>query len=183
MEEYDYKSSDDNESSHECNIIFQDKAESDDDEASLPGLMVRDNIKESDYESDDEFYMPGLTRRAADNNGSSNSDAACLFYKNMVLTNSRPNNKKARANVIFTLEYKHEIREHYLGLLDIGSTGGLISKELVDKYDFTSCIQSSIDGGSSYRKTPCTLGLSIPVLAASDISIITCGLNGQLSSE
>ena len=136
MEEYDYKSSDDNESSHECNIIFQDKAESDDDEASLPGLMVRDNIKESDYESDDEFYMPGLTRRAADNNGSSNSDAACLFYKNMVLTNSRPNNKKARASVIFTLEDKHGIRKKYLGLLDTESTGGLISKELVDKYDF-----------------------------------------------
>ena len=45
--------------------------------------------------------------------------------------------KKARASVIFTLEDKEGIRNQYLGLLDTGSTGGLISKELVEKYGFS----------------------------------------------
>ena len=40
MEEYNYES-DDNESLHECNIIFLDeKEESDDDDASMPGIMA-----------------------------------------------------------------------------------------------------------------------------------------------
>ena len=44
---------------------------------------------------------------------------------------------KQKAIVIFySLEDKNRKKEEYLGLLDTGSTGGLISKELVDKYNF-----------------------------------------------
>ena len=58
------------------------------------------------------------------------------YTKRPSATIQRTTNRKARASVIFTLEDKDGTRKKYLGLLDTGSTGGLISKELVDAYDF-----------------------------------------------
>ena len=41
---------------------------------------------------------------------------------------------KIRASVIFTLTNKFGKQDSYLGLLNTGSTGGLIDKNLVQKY-------------------------------------------------
>ena len=45
-------------------------------------------------------------------------------------------NVTARSSIIFSLEDKRGNKNEHLRLMDKGSSGGLISKEMVDKYDF-----------------------------------------------
>lgn len=50
--------------------------------------------------------------------------------------------KQTRASVIFFREDKNGDTNEYLGLLDMGSNGGLLSKDLVKEYGF-KCKKSS----------------------------------------
>lgn len=107
----DYESSDDE---------FDDY-NSDNSVSTMPSLIEREDDSSDDESSDDDDYKRG---------------DAYLLHKRPSATTTRPTNTKARASVIFTLEDKDGTMKQYLGLLHIGSTGGLISKELVDAYDF-----------------------------------------------
>ena len=45
-------------------------------------------------------------------------------------------NKRARVSVVLSIQDKAGNIEKYLGILDTGSTGGVVSSELVEKYGF-----------------------------------------------
>ena len=67
---------------------------------------------------------------------SDEEDSYLLRNGRPVVTKEKLKTKRTRASVIFSLEDKNGNKMEYIGLLDTGSTGGLISKELVEKYDF-----------------------------------------------
>ena len=50
---------------------------------------------------------------------------------------------KIRASIIFTLSDKFGQQDSYLGLLDTGSTGGLIDETLVQKYKLETKLDNS----------------------------------------
>ena len=69
-------------------------------------------------------------------------------------TRTEVRRKTARASEIFTLENKNGEKTEYLGLLDTGSTGGLITKDLVEIYGFeTQDNDSTWDTNAGFFKT------------------------------
>ena len=102
------------EDDNSCNLMI-DKMISDEDEdmTNLGKYYESDSEDESDEE-----------------------DSYLLRNGRPVVTKEKLKTKRTRASVIFSLEDKNGNKMEYIGLLDTGSTGGLISKELVEKYDF-----------------------------------------------
>ena len=121
-------------SSREREVISQDDNKC--------NLLIKDLDSESDYNSsNDDASDPGLIERH-DSESADGEDTYLL--RNERTTRKEKPARKTRASVIFSLEDKNGNTKEYLRLLDTGSTGGLISKDLVDEYGFQCEKGSSI---------------------------------------
>lgn len=94
-----------------CYLMLDDMI-SDDDE-SLPDLVELCDSKSEDKSEEDDMYL--------------------LRNRRSVIKKDKTT-KKTTSSVIFSLEDKNGNTMEYLGLLDTGSTGGLINKVLVEKW-------------------------------------------------
>ena len=92
-----------------CYLMLDDRI-SDDDE-SLPDLVELCDSESEDKSEEDDMYL--------------------LQNRRSVIKKEKPT-KKTTASVIFSLEDKNGNTMEYLGLLDTGSTSGLINKVLVE---------------------------------------------------
>ena len=71
-------------------------------------------------------------------------DTYLLRNRRLIMQKEKPA-RRTRDKAIFSLEDKNGNMKEYLELLDMGSTGGLISKNLVEKYGFQYEKSSSWD--------------------------------------
>ena len=85
--------------------------------------------------SDENEDMPNLGKcyESDSEDESDEEDLGLLRNGRPVITKDKLKRKRTRVGVIFSLEDKNENRTEYIGLLDTGSTGGLVSKKLVEK--------------------------------------------------
>ena len=85
--------------------------------------------------SDENEDMPNLRKcyESDSEDESDEEDLGLLRNGRPVITKDKLKRKRTRVGVIFSLEDKNENRTEYIGLLDTGSTGGLVSKKLVEK--------------------------------------------------
>ena len=126
---------------NENNNIEQSRDNSREREVRFEDEHEENNIMEYDesmYDDTDRSVTPRFELESEDEDEA--QDAYLLRNKPSKVHQNT--NKKARASVIFSLEDKNGKKEEFLGLLDTGSTGGLISQELVTKYDF-KCKQNN----------------------------------------
>ena len=117
--------------------------------------------------SDDDKSLPNLTE-LYDSDSEDESDV----YDTYLLRNRRPVIKKEkltetiRSSVIISLEDKNGNTTEYLGLLDTGSTGGLINEELVETYIFqykeSTSIWDTNEGTFKIGETTHIIGLRFP---------------------
>ena len=81
--------------------------------------------------------MPNLGKcYDSDSEDESDEEDSYLLRNGRPAITKKKLTKKTSSSVIFSLEDKNGNRTEYLGLLGTGSTGGLISKELVEKCGF-----------------------------------------------
>ena len=117
----DYESDDEKNSiDDDCNIIWQDKERehdsggesdsynSDDEEVSMPNLIARDNSRWNEWDYDISDDNPSGDE--SDGEKSERDDTYILHNKHKA-TIAKSANKKARASVIFTLQYKEGTRK------------------------------------------------------------------------
>ena len=85
--------------------------------------------------SDENEDMPNLGKcyESDSEDESDEEDLGLLRNGRPVITKDKLKRTRTRVGVIFSLEDKNENRTEYIGLLDTGSTGGLVSKKLVEK--------------------------------------------------